>query len=191
MTAMDEQVRALLQDAEEKMKQAVQATRRELAAIRTGRAHASLLDRVVVDYYGTEMPVNQLASISVPEARLLVIQPWDKNAVKLIEKAILKSDLGLTPSSDGTVVRIQIPPLTEERRKELARLARKEAEDKRVAVRNVRRDANDAIKKLEKDGQLSEDVARRTQQQIQELTDRYIQEIDALLAAKEKEILEV
>ncbi|OUM94366.1 MAG: ribosome recycling factor [Firmicutes bacterium ZCTH02-B6] len=188
---MDEQVRALLQDADEKMKQAVQAARRELAAIRTGRASPSLLDRVQVDYYGTLLPVNQLATVTVPEARLLVIQPWDKNAVKLIEKAILKSDLGLTPTSDGAVLRIQVPPLTEERRKELARLARKEAEDKRVAIRNVRRDVNDAIKKLEKDGQLSEDDSRRAQTQVQELTDRYIKEIDDLLAAKEKEILEV
>ncbi|HEY8495481.1 MAG TPA: ribosome recycling factor [Limnochordales bacterium] len=188
---MDEQVRALLREAEEKMKQAVQAARRDLAAIRTGRANPSLLDRVEVDYYGTLLPINQLASISVPEPRLLVIQPWDKNAVKMIEKAILKSDLGLTPTSDGNVVRIQVPPLTEERRKELARIARKEAEDKRVAVRNVRRDVNDAIKKLEKDGQLSEDECRRAQSQVQELTDRYIREIDDLLAAKEKEILEV
>jgi len=188
---MDEQVRALLREAEEKMKQAVQAARRDLAAIRTGRANPSLLDRVEVDYYGTLLPINQLASISVPEPRLLVIQPWDKNAVKMIEKAILKSDLGLTPTSDGNVVRIQVPPLTEERRKELARIARKEAEDKRVAVRNVRRDVNDAIKKLEKDGQLSEDECRRAQSQVQELTDRYIKEIDDLLAAKEKEILEV
>ncbi|MFO7311057.1 MAG: ribosome recycling factor [Bacillota bacterium] len=188
---MDEQVRALLQEAEEKMKQAVQAARRDLAAIRTGRANPSLLERVEVDYYGTLLPINQLASISVPEPRLLVIQPWDKNAVKMIEKAILKSDLGLTPTTDGNVLRIQLPPLTEERRKELARLARKEAEDKRVAVRNVRRDVNDAIKKLEKDGQLSEDESRRAQAQVQELTDRYIKEIDDLLAAKEKEILEV
>jgi len=188
---MDEQVRALLQEAEEKMKQAVQAARRDLAAIRTGRANPSLLERVEVDYYGTLLPINQLASISVPEPRLLVIQPWDKNAVKMIEKAILKSDLGLTPTTDGNVLRIQLPPLTEERRKELARLARKEAEDKRVAVRNVRRDVNDAIKKLEKDGQLSEDECRRAQSQVQELTDRYIKEIDDLLAAKEKEILEV
>ncbi|HLT57465.1 MAG: ribosome recycling factor [Limnochordales bacterium] len=188
---MDEQVRALLQEAEEKMKQAVQAARRELATIRTGRANPALLDRITVDYYGTPTPINQLASISVPEARLLVIQPWDKNALKDIEKAILKSDLGLVPTSDGNVLRIQVPQLTEERRKELARIARKETEDKRVAVRNVRRDVNEAIKKLEKEGKLPEDAARRAQQQVQELTDRYIQEIDNLLAAKEKEILEV
>ena len=188
---MDEQVRALLQDAEERMKQAVQAARRELASIRTGRASPALLERITVDYYGTPTPINQLASITVPEARLLVIQPWDKNALKDIEKAILKSDLGLTPTSDGTVLRIQIPQLTEERRKELARIARKESEDKRVAVRNVRRDVNDALKKLEKEGKLSEDAVRRAQAQVQELTDRYIQEIDNLLAAKEKEILEV
>ncbi|HEY8416791.1 MAG TPA: ribosome recycling factor [Limnochordales bacterium] len=188
---MDEQVRELLQEAEERMKQAVQAARRELANIRTGRASPGLLDRITVDYYGTPTPINQLASITVPEARLLVIQPWDKNALKDIEKAILKSDLGLTPTSDGAVLRIQVPQLTEERRKELARIARKESEDKRVAVRNVRRDVNDALKKLEKEGKLSEDAVRRAQAQVQELTDRYIQEIDNLLAAKEKEILEV
>lgn len=188
---MDEQVRELLQEAEDRMKQAVQATRRELASIRTGRANPALLDRITVDYYGTPMPVNQLASISVPEARLLVIQPWDKTALKEIEKAILKSDLGLVPTSDGTVLRLQIPQLTEERRRELARIARKETEEKRVAVRNVRRDVNDALKKLEKDGKLPEDASRRAQAQVQELTDRYIQEIDNLLAAKEKEILEV
>lgn len=188
---MAEQVQAVLQDAEAKMQQAVQAARRELGSIRTGRANPALLDRITVDYYGTPTPLNQLASISVPEARLLVVQPWDKNSLKEIEKAILGSELGLTPNSDGTVIRIQIPQLTEERRRDLARMARKEAEDKRVAVRNVRRDANDDLKQLEKDGIISEDECRRAQADVQQLTDQYVKEIDELLATKEKEILEV
>src|SRR5690625_4697059 len=156
------------------MKNSVGATRRELAGLRTGRANPSLLDRITIDYYGTPTPLNQMASISVPEARLLVIQPWDKTALKDIEKAILGSDLGLTPNSDGNIIRIQIPQLTEERRKDLARVARKEAEDKRVAVRNIRRDANEALKQLERDGTISEDEERRAQARVQELTDKYI-----------------
>src|SRR5690625_1359267 len=154
---MADSIQAVLHDGEEKMKNAVQAARRELAGIRTGRANPSLLDRISVDYYGTPTPIAQMASISVPEARLLVIQPWDKSSLKDIEKAIMTSDLGLTPNSDGTVIRIQIPQLTEERRRDLARIARKEAEDKRIAVRNIRRDLNDALKQLEKDGTISED----------------------------------
>lgn len=188
---MSEHVQAVLQDAEAKMEQAVQAARRELGSIRTGRANPALLDRITVDYYGTPTPLNQMASVSVPEARLLLVQPWDKSAIKDIEKAILTSELGLTPNSDGTVIRIQIPQLTEERRKDLARIARKEAEDKRVAVRNARRDANETLKRLEKDGTVSEDDSRRAQADVQELTDKYIKDIDELLAAKEKEILEV
>lgn len=188
---MANSISAVLKDSEEKMQSAVQAARRELASIRTGRANPSLLDRISIDYYGTPTPLSQLASVSVPEARLLVIQPWDKGVMKEIEKAILASDLGLTPNSDGTVLRIQIPQLTEERRRDLARIARNEAEAKRVAVRNVRRDANEALKELEKDGTVSEDESRRAQQQVQELTDKYVAEVDDLLAAKEKEILEV
>ena len=189
--SMADEVRVVLSETESKMQQAVQAARRELAGLRTGRANPALLDRITVDYYGTPTPLNQLASISVPEARLLVVQPWDKNSLKEIEKAILASELGLTPNNDGTVIRIQIPQLTEERRRDLARLARKEAEEKRVAVRNARRDANEDLKRLEKDGVISEDDARRAQADVQELTDRYVKEIDELLAAKEKEIMEV
>lgn len=188
---MLEETQAVLREAEHKMQQAVQAARRELAGIRTGRANPALLDRVMVDYYGTPTPINQLASISVPEPRLLVIQPWDKSTLKDIEKAILGSELGLTPNSDGTVIRIQVPQLTEERRRDLARVARKEAEDKRVAVRNVRRDANDELKRLEKEGVISEDECRRAQAEVQQLTDKYIKEIDELLTLKEKEIMEV
>lgn len=188
---MADEVHAVLSETESKMQQAVQAARRDLAAIRTGRANPALLDRITVDYYGTPTPLNQLASITVPEARLLVVQPWDKNSLKDIEKAIMSSDLGLTPNNDGTVIRIQIPQLTEERRRDLARLARKEAEEKRVAVRNARRDANEELKRLEKEGVISEDDSRRAQTDVQQLTDKYIKEIDDLLAAKEKEIMEV
>jgi len=188
---MADEVQAVLSETESKMQQAVQAARRDLAAIRTGRANPALLDRITVDYYGTPTPLNQLASITVPEARLLVVQPWDKNSLKDIEKAIMSSDLGLTPNNDGTVIRIQLPQLTEERRRDLARLARKEAEEKRVAVRNARRDANEELKRLEKEGVISEDDSRRAQTDVQQLTDKYIKEIDDLLAAKEKEIMEV
>lgn len=188
---MVDRVQEILKDAEQRMQGVIAAARKEFRAIRTGRANPALLERVVVDYYGTPTPINQLANVSAPEPRLLLIQPWDKNVLRELEKAILKSDLGLTPSSDGMVVRIQIPQLTEERRKELARLVRKEAEEKRVAVRNVRRDANEQVKKLEKTEGLSEDEARRLQGEIQELTNRFIGEIDRLLEAKEKEIMEV
>lgn len=181
----------VFKEAERKMNAVIDATKREFATIRTGRATPSLLDRISVEYYGTETPLNQLANISVPEPRMLMVQPWDKSAVKAIEKAILASDLGLTPNSDGNVVRIAIPPLTEERRKELVKIVRKEAEEKRVAVRNVRRDANEEVKALEKSGEISEDESRRAQDDIQELTNKYISKIDELLAAKETEILEV
>ena len=188
---MADEVQAVLSETESKMQQAVQAARRDLAAIRTGRANPALLDRITVDYYGTPTPLNQLASITVPEARLLVVQPWDKNSLKDIEKAIMSSDLGLTPNNGGTVIRIQIPQLTEERRRDLARLARKEAEEKRVAVRSARRDANEELKRREKECVISEDDSRRAQTDVQQLTDKYIKEIDDLLAAKEKEIMEV
>lgn len=181
----------VLQDAEERMQGAVAAARREFAAVRSGRASASLLDRVTVDYYGSMTPLNQLASVSVPEARLIVVQPWDKSQLKAIEKAILESDLGLTPTSDGSVIRIVVPQLTEERRKELVRIVRKEAEEKRVVVRNVRRDANETLKELEKAKEISADDCKRAQERVQALTDKYIQEIDRLLEVKEKEIMEV
>jgi len=184
-------IQDVIKQAEERMKSGVQSAKEDFAAVRTGRANTSLLDRVTVDYYGTAVPLNQLATISAPEARLLVIQPWDKTQVRAIEKAILESDLGLTPISDGSVIRIAIPQLTAERRKELVRLVRKVAEEKRVIIRNARRDANERVKELEKEKLASEDDSRRAQERIQELTDRYIKEIDALLEAKEKEILEV
>ncbi len=181
----------VITDAEERMKAAVASARRDFAGIRSARASTSLLDRVNVDYYGTSTPLNQMATLSAPEPRLLLIQPWDKSQMQAVEKAIMQSDLGLTPTSDGSVIRIAIPPLTEERRKELVRLVRKEAEEKRVAVRNVRRDANETIKELEKEKEISEDDGKRAQERIQALTNTYVQEIDRLLEAKEKEILEV
>lgn len=172
------------------MQKAVDAFRREVASLKAGRATPALLDRVMVDYYGTPTPVNQLANLSVPEPRLIVIQPWDKSAVPLIEKAIMKSDLGLTPASDGNVIRLALPQLTEERRKEIVRSLQKLTEEQRVAVRNIRRDGIDQVKKLRKEG-LPEDEEKQAEADIQKLTDKYIAEIDQISAAKEKDILEV
>ncbi|MGI6081477.1 MAG: ribosome recycling factor [Limnochordia bacterium] len=184
-------IRDVLKEAENRMKGVIAATKRDFGAVRTGRANPAILDRVSVDYYGTATPISQLATVSVPEPRLITIQPWDRSALKDIERAILQSDLGLTPVNDGQIIRLAIPPLTEERRKELARLVRKEAEDKRVAVRNIRRDANEQLKAMQKSSDISEDEAKRAEKQTQELTDKYIKEIDALLQAKEQEIMEV
>ena len=184
-------IKDVLNSTEELMKGVIEALKREFAGIRTGRANPALLDRVMVEYYGTPTPINQLASISVPEGRLLVVQPWDKSIRSAIEKAILKADLGLNPTSDGSVLRIAIPQLTEERRKELVKVARKTAEEKRVAVRNMRRDANEKLKKFEKEGHISEDEIKKATDDTQKLTDRYIAEIDKLLEQKEKEIMEV
>ncbi|MED3624232.1 ribosome recycling factor [Neobacillus thermocopriae] len=181
----------VISSAKERMTKAIQAYTRELAGIRAGRANASLLDRVTVDYYGAPTPVNQLAGITTPEPRLLVIQPYDKSIIGDIEKAILKSDLGLNPTSDGSVIRITIPQLTEERRKELVKVTKKESEDAKVAIRNIRRDANDELKKLEKNGEITEDALRGYSDDIQKLTDEHIQKIDQLTKEKEKEIMEI
>ncbi|MGW9607515.1 ribosome recycling factor, partial [Heyndrickxia sporothermodurans] len=164
----------IIANAKDKMSKAISAYTRELSSIRAGRASASLLDRIVVDYYGAPTPVNQLASVSVPEARLLVIQPYDKSIVSDIEKAILKSDLGLTPNNDGTLIRLAIPALTEERRKELVKQVKKEAEVAKVGIRNIRRDANDELKKLEKNGEISEDDLRGYSDDVQKITDEHI-----------------
>lgn len=176
---------------EEKMKKALEALRREYSSLRAGRATPALLDKVTVDYYGAPTPVNQVANVSVPEPRMITIQPWEKTMLALIEKAILKSDLGLTPNSDGTIIRLSIPQLTKERRVELAKTIGKKAEEARVAVRNIRRDANDSIKKLEKDKVATEDESKKAQEDMQKITDKYIKEIDATMATKEKEIMEV
>ncbi|WP_053366196.1 ribosome recycling factor [Bacillus sp. FJAT-27245] len=181
----------VINNAKEKMAKAIQAYTRELASIRAGRASASLLDRITVDYYGAPTPVNQLAGISTPEARLLVIQPYDKSILNDIEKAILKSDLGLNPSNDGSLIRIAIPQLTEERRKELVKVVKKESEDAKVAIRNIRRDANDDLKKLEKNGEITEDDLRGYSDDIQKMTDDHINKIDQITKDKEKEIMEV
>jgi ribosome recycling factor len=182
---------AVVADAKSHMQKAVEATKREFAGVRTGRATPALLERVTVEYYGVATPVTQVASVSVPEARLLVIQPWDKALVKEIERAILKSELGLTPSNDGAVIRLPIPPLTGDRRRELVKVVHKQAEEGRVAVRNIRRDHREKLERLERAGELSKDDARRHQDELQKLTDQYIKEIDGILAAKEKEISEV
>ena len=173
------------------MTKAVEVAHNDFQGIRTGRANPALLDRVTVDYYGSAMPVNQVATISVPEPRQIVIAPWDKAALPQIERAILKSDLGLTPMSDGNVVRLNIPTLTEERRRDLIKQLHKKAEEHRVAVRNVRRDANENLKHMEKAGEVSEDDGHRSQEQTQKLTEKYITEIDHLTKAKEEELLEV
>jgi ribosome recycling factor len=175
----------------ERMTGAVEVLKKEFAAIRTGRATLALLDGITVDYYGTPTPIQQVASLSVPESRQIAIQPWEKNLIPLIEKAILKSDLGLTPGNDGKVIRIGIPVLTEERRKQLVKVVRKRAEESRVAIRNIRRDANDELKKLEKEEHVSEDEVKKEQEEIQKLTDAFVKKVDEILEHKEKEIMEV
>ncbi|WP_040957086.1 ribosome recycling factor [Virgibacillus sp. SK37] len=177
-----------MNQTKDKMKQAVQAFSKNLATVRAGRANPSLLDSVYVDYYGASTPLNQLASVSAPEARLLVITPYDKSAISEVEKAIQKADLGLSPSSDGNVIRINIPALTEERRRDLVKVVGKFAEESRVQIRNVRRDANDQLKK---ESDLPEDDLRNAQDDVQKLTDKFIAEVDQLAKEKEKEILEV
>lgn len=181
----------IFRDAEDRMKKAVLALKKELSTLRTGRATPALLDKITVDYYGAPTPINQLANISVPEPRLLVVQPWDKQVIGEIERALLKSDLGLTPNSDGSIIRLPIPQLTEERRKELVKISRKKAEDGRVAIRNIRRDANDKLKSMEKANEITEDELHKAQDEIQKLTDKMIGEADQVLADKEKEIMEV
>lgn len=180
----------VLDESSKKMDKAVNAYERELTRVRTGRATPALLDGIMVDYYGSRMPINQVASISVPESRQLVIQAWDQNVLPEIEKAILKSELGLTPNNDGKVVRVSIPPLTEERRKELVKLVNKMAEEARVAVRNVRRDHMERLKKMKKDKEISEDEMYRLQDELQKITDDHIETIDKIRADKEKEIME-
>jgi ribosome recycling factor len=181
----------ILAGAERKMLRAVEAMERDFQGFRTGRASTSLVERLTVDYYGTQTPLNQLASISVPEAHQIVIQPWDRGVLSAIEKSILKSDIGLTPNVDGTVVRLNIPPLTEERRKEIVRSVHKRMEDARVEIRNIRREANDGLKKEERDGEIGTDEARREVDQLQKLTDRVIGDVDRLGGAKEQEVMEV
>lgn len=183
--------REIVAEAEANMKKTVDVVKKEFASLRAGRATPALLDKINVNYYGTPTPVSQMANITAPEARLLVVQPWDKTALPEIEKAILKSDLGINPASDGTVIRLAIPQLTQERRQDLVKTIRKKAEEGRVAIRNVRRDANDALKAKEKKGEISEDELRRTQDEVQKLTDKYIKEIDQITGNKEQEVMQV
>lgn len=177
-------------NAEERMEKAILSLKRDLATLRAGRASTALLDRIQVEYYGSPTPINQLANINTPDSRTLLIQPWDKSSVSDIERAIMKSDLGLTPANDGTTIRLTIPPLTEERRGELVKFTKKFGEEAKVAIRNIRRDANDDIKKMEKNG-ISEDESRGHQEDIQKTTDKFIAEVDKVLLGKEKEIMEV
>ena len=180
-----------LADAEDRMAKAVEALRRELATVRTGRANPALVDHLKVDYYGTPTPLKQLASVMVPEARLLTIQPWDKGSLTAIEKAIQKSDLGLNPTNDGSLIRLAIPPLTEERRRELVRMVHKKVEEGRVAIRNIRRDAHSMLRDLLHDKEISEDQEHNAQEELQKVTDRVIAEADGVGQEKEEELLEV
>ena len=184
-------VQETLKDAEERMGKAIEALERDLATVRTGRANPALIDSLKVDYYGTPTPLQQLATINVPEARLLVIQPWDKGSLGAIEKAIQKSDLGLNPSNDGSIIRLAIPPLTEERRKELVKTVHKKVEDGRVAIRNVRRDAHEMLRDLKRDKDISEDQEHNAQEELQKITDRCIAEAEKVGKDKEQELLEV
>lgn len=180
----------IYEDTRESMGKSVSSLNNEYKKVRTGRASVSLLDGIRVDYYGTPTPLNQMATLSVPESRLITIQPWDVSVIKDIEKEIMKSDLGLTPSSDGKIIRIAIPPLTEERRKELVKVVHKMAEDYKIGIRNIRRDANEMVKSLKKDGDISEDESFKAQDQIQKITDEFIKRVDECAQEKEKEILE-
>ena len=181
----------LFHDTEHKMERSLAALRKDLSRIRTGRASLALLEGITVDYYGTPTPLHQVATLAVPESRLITIQPWDKAQLGLIEKAIQRSDLGLMPVNDGKIIRLAIPPLTAERRKDLVKQVKKMGEEAKIALRNVRREGNDALRDREKAKQISEDDWRRSQEQMQKLTDRYITQVDDILSAKEHEILEV
>lgn len=178
-------------DARSRMSKSLEALRHELAKIRTGRAHPSLLEHVHVDYYGSEVPVGQAATVNIEDARTLSVTPWDKNMVPVIEKAILTSDLGLNPTTAGNVIRIPLPPLTEERRKELGKVVHHEGENSKIAIRNIRRDANHHIKDLLKDKEITEDDERRAEQEIQELTNLAVSKVDEIVAEKEQELLEI
>ncbi|MFH2044205.1 MAG: ribosome recycling factor [Pseudomonadota bacterium] len=183
-------IESLYQELKENMGKSISALQNELKRVRTGRASLSILDGIRVDYYGTLTPLNQMASLAVPESRLITVQPWDVSVIKEIEKAILKSDLGLTPSNDGKIIRISIPPLTEERRKKLVKVVHKMCEDYKIAVRNLRRDSNELIKGFKKDGEIAEDAAFKAQDGVQNITDEHIRIIDNIYKEKEKEILE-
>ena len=184
-------IKEIFASHEDRMKKSLESLKREYAALRAGRATPALLDKIMVDYYGAPTPLTQVANISVPEPRMILIQPWEKTLLHDIEKSIMKSDLGLNPNSDGTAIRLSIPQLTQDRRAELVKSVNKKAEDTKIAVRNIRRDANDAVKKLEKSKEVTEDDAKKAQDDMQKLVDKYVKDIDSIKAVKEKEIMEV
>jgi ribosome recycling factor len=186
-----ETIKEVWKQADERMQKVIEATKKDFAAIRTGRANPAILDRVTVECYDAQMPLNQVANVSAPEPRMILIQPWDKSLLSAVERAILKADLGFNPSNDGNVIRLVVPQLTEERRRELVKILKKDAEEKRIRVRNIRREANDDIKKMEKDSVIAEDDSKKALDDIQKLTDKYIAEIDQLTANKEQEVMEV
>jgi len=180
----------IYEETKEKMEKSIEGFTNELKKVRTGRASLAILDGIRVDYYGTRTPLNQIASLSVPESRLITIQPWDASVIGDIEKAILKSDLGITPSNDGKLIRLAIPPLTEERRKEIVKIVNKMTEERKVQIRNIRRDTNDQLKQMKKDGDISEDESFKAQDEVQKITDQHIKQVDDIAKIKEKEILE-
>jgi ribosome recycling factor len=181
----------LFSEMEKRMDKVLAILKSDYATLRTGRASTALLDKIYVDYYGTPTPINQVASLSIPEPKMILIQPWEVKMLQTIEKAILKSELGITPNNDGKVIRLILPELTAERRQELAKFAKKKCEEAKVAIRNIRREYNDALKKMEKNKEISEDELKRSQEEIQKITDKFIDEADKILANKEKEIMEV
>jgi ribosome recycling factor len=184
-------IKEIMQDASSRMEKTIDSLRQSLGKVRTGRAHPSLLDHLRVEYYGSEMPISQVANIGVEDARTLTVTPWEKQMVQAIEKSILKSDLGLNPATSGTVIRIPMPPLTEETRRELVKVVRHEGEAAKVAIRNIRRDANSDFKELLKEKEISEDEEHKAEDDIQKLTDRYVGEVDKVLAGKETELMEI
>jgi len=184
-------IKETISDMKEKMDKAITSLHRELGKVRTGRASTGLLEGIKVDYYGAITPLNQMATLSVPEARLITIQPWDVTAMGAIEKAFLKSDIGLNPNNDGKLIRLNIPPLTEERRAQMVKIAKKIAEDAKISTRNARREANELLKELEKEKEISEDELKRSQEKVQGVTDEYIKKIDAIIKSKEADIMEV
>ena len=184
-------VKEILSETRTEMRKSVEAFRDETLTVRTGRANVSLLDSIRVEYYGSQVPINQVANVGSPEPRLIVIQPWDKTVIPQIEKGIMSSNLGLVPANDGTNIRLPIPQLTEERRKEIVKIVKHMAEEGRISVRNARRDANDLLKEAQKEGDVPEDESKKGQEEVQKLTDEFIKEIDGILAEKEEEIMEV
>lgn len=184
-------IKDMINDTEGRMKKTIEHLTQDLATLRAGRANPAMVDRLMVSYYGQATPLNQLANITVPEPRLLVIQPWDKGSIPEIEKAVMKSDLGINPSNDGNVIRLAVPQLTEERRKEIVKVVKKRGEEGKVAIRNIRREQNDFMKAAEKDKVVSEDESKKGMEEVQKITDKYIKDIDSIMAAKEKDIMEV